>query len=727
MGVDLVWTGGARTKAAAVQFMYALGHQAPEPLGRGSKEKRSAVVAVGRAVGLDLAGVSTKIECGRRVAERVGVAWDSHCYSRGDTLTLTGLNRLVSGAVTYIDGRNVAAASEREDQTVVDTSEIEQSIAEGIANLSQSDQTPSEFEPIWERLTADQISFSTGSWRPCLAQIQGWLRLDNVLDELSPVRFLSSLATGLGEPAAANEAVVLPRLAERIDRALEIRQMFDNLLEAEAEGGATRESATQAWLSAWDEIVEEDESETSGPIKAEAATWPITEFVGFAQDEQLILTPSYQRADVWPTTSAQQLIESIVRGIPLPSVILLQRTLETQVIYEVVDGKQRLTSILRFVGMHPRALDLVQEKAAAWPEPDVAAIFRDDYPAFKKLWKAHEAESLTAAKEREYYFPFAMRSGLVKPLKGLDQLKGKYYCQVRNEIIDVVGEPRQVESLFERSSSKYKVPVIVYGSASSEQIHEVFSLYNKQGKHLNAEEIRNALFHHLDFMRALLVTAGDSDDVAEVAPFLTGVWAQLASTPEVLDDYGFGKAGYKRTKLLSWVAAALLYSDGKAPSRSTAAWVNALLKRVEDTPGDRLRDPAVVRNMMLLLDRALDAHALVPDDVWAPRFKNAQQKSKWQELQLVASLIGLTAAAAALGDDFEQRVDDALDRIGERSQHWIRPTKTQTKEQWGFIAQVVAEMLAVLEVAPADADAEITAAYGSSGLARLLPAPTGQD
>ena len=46
--------------------------------------------------------------------------------------------------------------------------------------------------------------------------------------------------------------------------------------------------------------------------------------------------------------------------------ILLQRTLAQRVMYETVDGKQRLTSILRFVGRHPRALDLVREKEQAW-------------------------------------------------------------------------------------------------------------------------------------------------------------------------------------------------------------------------------------------------------------------------------------------------------------------------------------------------------------------------
>ena len=89
---------GATSKAEAVARMYALGRQPAEPLGPGSKEKRSALEALGRAVGLDLTETPGKVECGRRIAAAVGATWDAECYSRGDTITLTGLNRLLEGA-----------------------------------------------------------------------------------------------------------------------------------------------------------------------------------------------------------------------------------------------------------------------------------------------------------------------------------------------------------------------------------------------------------------------------------------------------------------------------------------------------------------------------------------------------------------------------------------------------------------------------------------------------
>jgi len=739
--VQVVTYSSASTKAEVTTRMYFLGGRTVEALGPGSKEKKASLDALGRFVGLDLRDVPGKVECGRLLAGRLGVPWDESCYSTGETITLVGLNRLVDAAVLTLPPgdetlrvlRELATlprapkspSRPQEKSPMPDLDELQRDIAERVAALSEPSETPSGVSPITERLLPEDVSFDDGSWRARVAHVQSWLHLPEELDQTSPIAFDRSLAESIGVDYSVDDAdpqlgELLERLGDRLERAVALRESFLTEMEAAAEGGATRESATQSWASAWDEAVEEEETEVGGPIHAYADTWPITEFAQYADDNELDLSPSYQRADVWPTGDAQLLIESVLRGVPLPSVIILKLQGESGITYEVVDGKQRLTSILRFMGRHPRALDKVREKSVTWNTPDLVEIFQTDYPRFKRLWKQNETQSLTTQIERLNYFPFALRAGDVKPLRGdLAPLRGRYYSQVRNETIDVVGESRPLRSVFEQQS-KYKLPVIVYEQVTTEQIHEVFSLYNKQGKHLNAEEIRNALYHRLDFMRALLVTAGDSDDVETVAPFLTKYWHDLSSTPRVLDSYGFGRAGYKRTKLLSWVASVLFFDDGRPDARSTASQINALLKRISGDSKDPLRDEAAVVAAMLLLDRGLDAHAGIPAETWAPRFRSSQSQSKWQELQLVATLIGFSAAREVLGDSLDDVVDAALPEISEASTRWKRPQKTQSKEQWEFIAGVVAELMAILGVSPAEADASLRARYGHSGLDRLL-------
>jgi hypothetical protein len=672
------------------------------------------------------------------------VHWDASCYSTGETITLTGLNRLVDAAIQSLPPGDQtlrllhglatlppapkSVSSPKEKSPMAEINELQRDIAERVAALSEPSELPSGVASATERLSPEDVRFEDGSWRARVAHVQGWLHLPGELELDSPEAFDRSLAEAIGvelsdvpDDAEPEAGVLLPRLAERLERAMALREKFLAEMESAAEGAATRESATKSWVAEWEEAVEEDETEIGGPIHASADIWPITEFAQYAADDQLNLSPSYQRADVWPTADAQVLIESVLRGVPLPSVIILKQQEGNRITYEVVDGKQRLTSILRFMGRHPLAIKIVREKAETWGVPDLIDVFQSDYPKFKLLWKEHEAQRLTAQVERNNYFPFALRSGDVKALSGgLSGLRGRYYSQVRNEIIDVVGEPRPLRSIFEQQS-KYKLPVIVYDEVTTEQIHEVFSLYNKQGKHLNAEEIRNALYHRLSFMRALLVTAGDSDDVKGVAPFLASHWHGLSSTPRVLDSYGFGKAGYKRTKLLSWVSSVLFFEDvGRPDARSTASQINALLKRISTDSKDPLRDEGAVTDAMLLLDRGVDAHAGIPQEAWAPSFKNSQGQSKWQELQLVATLIGFSAARQVLGEELDDVIEAALPDLSETSARWARPEKTQSKEQWEFVARVVKDLMAMVEVSPAQADESLRGRYGHSGLQRLL-------
>ena len=460
-------------------------------------------------------------------------------------------------------------------------SELEIAISEQLAALSAASEAPRGVGIPAREIRATDVDFPSGGWMSELAALQGWLRLSEPLALTTPEAFVEQLGKSLATddeesqeslvdlstaPASLTEAG-LDRLRARCDRAAQLQQEF--LADLEGEGGSLA-AASRRWVEAWDEAPELEE-EGTGPVTAKAHIWPIQEFSDKAEEGKLNLSPSYQRGDVWPTTDAQMLIESILRGIPLPSVIVLKPQNQMDAPFEVVDGKQRLTSILRFIGRHPRALELVADADRAHPDADLMEKFRTDYPAFRRAWKNVRGEQLTASREREYYFPFKLRTKAA-PLQGeLAEFQGKYYTQIRKRPIQIADELVEVRQIFERVS-EYKVPVIEYSRASRRQIHEVFNLYNKQGKHLNAEEIRNALYHNLALMRALLVAAGDSaagdpESRSEVAGFLDPVWADLDHLGETLRSFDFGTSRYRRTKVLSWLAASLFseHPEGQDP------------------------------------------------------------------------------------------------------------------------------------------------------------------
>jgi 5-methylcytosine-specific restriction endonuclease McrA len=68
------------------------------------------------------------------------------------------------------------------------------------------------------------------------------------------------------------------------------------------------------------------------------------------RNRQINLTPGFQRKSVWTISDRRRLIQSLVQGYPLPSIFLYQRDHHGKLIYDVIDGKQRLETIFMFMG-----------------------------------------------------------------------------------------------------------------------------------------------------------------------------------------------------------------------------------------------------------------------------------------------------------------------------------------------------------------------------------------
>lgn len=80
-----------------------------------------------------------------------------------------------------------------------------------------------------------------------------------------------------------------------------------------------------------------------------ATNHPLSWVRKFHSDGALDLSPKFQRKPVWSDQQAAYLVDSILNGLPIPEVFLRTSTSaagETKV--EVVDGQQRLRSIIRF-------------------------------------------------------------------------------------------------------------------------------------------------------------------------------------------------------------------------------------------------------------------------------------------------------------------------------------------------------------------------------------------
>lgn len=73
------------------------------------------------------------------------------------------------------------------------------------------------------------------------------------------------------------------------------------------------------------------------------------ELIDMYENEE-ILIPDMQRAFVWDSFRSSRLIESIIMGLPIPPLFLLE---VDKNVYEIIDGYQRLTTLYNFVRGNP--------------------------------------------------------------------------------------------------------------------------------------------------------------------------------------------------------------------------------------------------------------------------------------------------------------------------------------------------------------------------------------
>lgn len=86
-------------------------------------------------------------------------------------------------------------------------------------------------------------------------------------------------------------------------------------------------------------------------LEPRITTYSVGDFLNWASSDGLDLTPSFQRRKVWRKPAKSYLIDTILRGLPIPIIFLREvtRLEELRTIRQVVDGQQRLHTLFSYI------------------------------------------------------------------------------------------------------------------------------------------------------------------------------------------------------------------------------------------------------------------------------------------------------------------------------------------------------------------------------------------
>ena len=86
-------------------------------------------------------------------------------------------------------------------------------------------------------------------------------------------------------------------------------------------------------------------------FKTDKASYTADDFILWLENKILIISPKFQRRSVWRTPERSFFIDTLLRGMTVPAIYLrmIQNSGTTKAVREIVDGQQRIRSVLEFI------------------------------------------------------------------------------------------------------------------------------------------------------------------------------------------------------------------------------------------------------------------------------------------------------------------------------------------------------------------------------------------
>jgi hypothetical protein len=125
----------------------------------------------------------------------------------------------------------------------------------------------------------------------------------------------------------------------------------------------------------WKAMLDKEIEQTQRAVRTDAYQMSIGEIVSQYREGELVINPDFQRLFRWEIGQKSRLIESILLGIPLPSIFVFEREDNK---WELIDGLQRISTVLEFMG-------LLQDPVSKEPLPPSALVATKYLPSLNNV------------------------------------------------------------------------------------------------------------------------------------------------------------------------------------------------------------------------------------------------------------------------------------------------------------------------------------------------------
>lgn len=216
-------------------------------------------------------------------------------------------------------------------------------------------------------------------------------------------------------------------------------------------------------------------------ITVTSRDWTVETIVNQIEKGNIDLNPKFQRRNAWDDTRRSRLIESLIIGMPVPEIVLAENP-EEKGAFIVIDGKQRLTTIIGFINKS----NLIQQY---WDKPKLKGLkTRKDLngATFDELNSKNKWLS-----ELKRFNNHDIRCTIITGLKSQDVLYDIFYRLNTNSVPLSTQELRQV--LNKGAFADYLIEV----TSTKQPLHKVIGLQGPDNRLRDAELILRFIAFYL--------------------------------------------------------------------------------------------------------------------------------------------------------------------------------------------------------------------------------------